>query len=42
MYRREAGRYPRLILGGRLGDFRYYDMDKAVAAAFNEVERLLP
>lgn len=38
-YRREAARYPQLILGGRLGNYRYYDMDKAVAAAFDAVER---
>ncbi len=28
-----AEKYPNLILGGRLGAYRYWDMDKAVAAA---------
>jgi UDP-galactopyranose mutase len=32
-YRAEAAKYPRLVVGGRLGAYRYYDMDKAVAAA---------
>ena len=38
-YREAATKFPGLILGGRLGNFRYYDMDKAVAAAIDEVER---
>ena len=40
-YREAAARYPKLVLGGRLGNFRYYDMDKAVAAAIDEVEQLI-
>ena len=32
-YREEAAKIPNLVIGGRLGDYRYYDMDKAVAAA---------
>ena len=32
-YRAEAAKYPNLVVGGRLGAYRYYDMDKAVAAA---------
>jgi UDP-galactopyranose mutase len=32
-YRAEADRFPNLVVGGRLGAFRYYDMDKAMAAA---------
>lgn len=32
-YRAEAAKYPWLVLGGRLGGYRYYDMDASVAAA---------
>ena len=32
-YRAEAAKYPRLVVGGRLGAYKYYDMDKSVAAA---------
>ncbi|MBR3221100.1 MAG: NAD(P)-binding protein [Kiritimatiellae bacterium] len=32
-YRAEAAKVPNLVVGGRLGDYRYYDMDQAMAAA---------
>ena len=32
-YQAEAAKYPNLIVGGRLGAYRYYDMDKSIAAA---------
>ena len=32
-YQAEASKYPNLIVGGRLGAYRYYDMDKSIAAA---------
>lgn len=32
-YRELAGREDRVIFGGRLGSYRYYDMDKVIAAA---------
>lgn len=32
-YRQEAARYPWLTIGGRLGHYKYYDMDKAIEAA---------
>ncbi|MCR5413804.1 MAG: FAD-dependent oxidoreductase [Kiritimatiellae bacterium] len=32
-YREEAAKHPNLIIGGRLGQYRYYDMDQAVSAA---------
>ena len=32
-YRTEAEKYPALVLGGRLGEFRYYNMDAAAASA---------
>ncbi len=33
-YRALADREPRVIFGGRLGEYRYYDMDKVIEAAF--------
>ncbi len=32
-YRLEAAKIPNLIIGGRLGDYKYYDMDKSIEAA---------
>lgn len=32
-YLAEAEKYPALVLGGRLGEFRYYNMDAAAASA---------
>ena len=32
-YREEARRYPNLVVGGRLGGYRYLDMDNAMSAA---------
>lgn len=32
-YRSEAARIPNLVLGGRLGAYRYFDMDKSVESA---------
>ena len=32
-YQGEAEKYPALVLGGRLGEFRYYNMDAAAASA---------
>ena len=32
-YRRLADREPQVIFGGRLGEYRYYDMDAVIAAA---------
>ena len=34
-YLSEAEKYPALVLGGRLGEFRYYNMDAAAASAMN-------
>lgn len=36
-YRAEAAKVPGLVIGGRLGNYRYFDMDQAMAAAL-EVE----
>ena len=32
-YQNEARNIPNLILGGRLGQYRYYDMDQAMVSA---------
>ena len=32
-YQQEAAKYPWLTIGGRLGGYRYYDMDKSIADA---------
>ena len=36
-YQDEARKYPNLVIGGRLGGYRYYDMDKSIAAALKTV-----
>ena len=33
-YQSEAAAIPNLVVGGRLGGYKYYDMDRSVAAAF--------
>ena len=38
-YRELAGNCNNIIFGGRLGEYRYYDMDKAIAAALDLVKR---
>ena len=40
-YRELADKEKRVIFGGRLGGYKYYDMDKAVAAAFDLVKNEL-
>ncbi|MBR4741423.1 MAG: UDP-galactopyranose mutase, partial [Desulfovibrio sp.] len=40
-YAAEAEKNSRLILGGRLGLYKYYDMDKTIANALNAFENLL-
>jgi UDP-galactopyranose mutase len=32
-YTADAAAYPNLVIGGRLGQYRYFDMDKSIAAA---------
>ena len=34
-YQSEAAAIPNLVVGGRLGGYKYYDIDKSVAAALN-------
>jgi UDP-galactopyranose mutase len=40
-YRKLAKSYPNIIFGGRLGEYRYYDMDKVILSALNCVKKEL-
>ena len=40
-YRKLAGAEERVIFGGRLGDYRYYDMDQVIAQALRTCEAVL-
>ena len=40
-YQDEARKYPNLVVGGRLGGYKYYDMDKSIAAALEAVAEFL-
>lgn len=40
-YRRRADAIPNLLICGRLGEYRYYDMDQAIARALMLAKRLL-
>ena len=33
--------YPNIIFGGRLGEYRYYDMDDVIAAALKMAKEIL-
>lgn len=39
-YRALAAQYPNVIFGGRLGEYRYYNMDQAIASAFAAVDSI--
>ena len=39
-YRRRAGNEKRVIMGGRLGTYRYLDMDDAAALSLGIADRL--
>ena len=39
-YKKLADACGNVIFGGRLGQYRYYDMDKVIAAALADVEKL--
>ena len=41
-YKEAAEKEANVIFGGRLGEYRYYDMDKVVGAALQAVEKELP
>jgi UDP-galactopyranose mutase len=40
-YRNRANATPRVLIAGRLGEYRYYDMDQAIGRAMTLAERLL-
>ena len=40
-YRELAEKEPKVIFGGRLGEYKYYDMDQVIAAALNMAEKEL-
>lgn len=40
-YRKLAGQETKVIFGGRLGSYKYYDMDKVIAAALFDVTQEL-
>lgn len=40
-YQAEAATCPNVIFGGRLGEYRYYDMDKVIARALDQVHAWL-
>ncbi|MBR2659971.1 MAG: UDP-galactopyranose mutase [Clostridia bacterium] len=39
-YRKLADREQKVVFGGRLGEYRYYDMDQVIAAALNMIKGL--
>lgn len=39
-YKKLAEQEENVIFGGRLGDYKYYDMDKVIAAALNKLEEM--
>ena len=40
-YRALAAQESRVVFGGRLGEYKYYDMDAVIASALNKAEELL-
>ena len=40
-YQALARRHGNILVGGRLGDFRYYDMDQAIAAGRSKARTLM-
>lgn len=39
-YREKAQQQEKVFFGGRLGEYKYYDMDKVIASAMNGWEAL--
>ena len=39
-YKELAEKEKNVIFGGRLGDYKYYDMDKVIGAALDKLEEL--
>ena len=40
-YKELAEKEPKVIFGGRLGEYKYYDMDAVIASALDMCEREL-
>ena len=40
-YRKLAEKENKVIFGGRLGEYKYYDMDKVIESALNMAEKEL-
>lgn len=40
-YRELAAKEKKVIFGGRLGEYKYYDMDQVIAAALNAAEKYI-
>lgn len=40
-YKALADAEPRVVFGGRLGEYKYYDMDQVIAAALDKVKELI-
>lgn len=40
-YQKEAEKYPDIVVGGRLGQYKYFDMDKSVAGALGTARQWL-
>ena len=40
-YEAEAAKIPGLVLGGRLGEYRYFDMDKSIEAALAAARKIV-
>ena len=39
-YKKLAAKEEHVVFGGRLGEYKYYDMDKVVAAALSKLKEL--
>ena len=40
-YKELASKEPKVVFGGRLGEYKYYDMDQVIAAALEKVREIL-
>ena len=40
-YRELADRESKVVFGGRLGEYRYYDMDKVLRAALDKAKEII-
>ena len=41
MYANEAKKLNNVYFGGRLGQYKYYDMDKVIEAALNDLKNMI-